>query len=178
MSEAYYTLSGDVNSDMVQRVFKAVSQMTDDGVTTAHVFLHSNGGFVSDGICLYNYLSNVPIKFVMYNGGAVVSIAVTLFLAGTRRIASEAARFMVHKSHASPPSGARPDELKIILDGLKADDQRTELILRKHVTLTPEHWAVHAMSDLHLSAAEALEVGLVHEVADFTPPAGYAIKNI
>jgi ATP-dependent Clp protease protease subunit len=175
---AYFTLSGDVNSDMVRRVFDAVADMTEDRITTAHILLQSNGGYVSDGICLYNYLSKLPIKLVTYNAGAVASIAVTVFLAGTERFASETARFMVHKSHATASPGARPDALKIIVDGLRADDLRTEKILKEHVTLNEEHWSVHAYSDLHLTAREAVDVGLITGVADFSPPKGKRVANI
>ena len=55
--EAWFTLSGDVNSDMVHRVFEAVSGMTEDGIDTAHILLQSNGGYVSDGLCLYNFMA-------------------------------------------------------------------------------------------------------------------------
>ncbi|MRW90823.1 peptidase S14 [Duganella sp. FT80W] len=175
---AWFTLSGDVNSDMVRRVFDAVADMTEDRISTAHILIQSNGGYVSDGICLYNYLSKLPIKIVTYNAGAVASIAVILFLAGAERYASETARFMVHKSHASAPHGARPDALRIIVEGLQADDARTEQILRSHVELSEENWRTHEYSDLHLTAVEALKVGLVREVADFEPPAGHRVTNI
>ena len=175
---AWFTLSGDVNSDMVRRVFDAVADMTEDRITTAHILIQSNGGYVSDGICLYNYLSKLPIKIVTYNAGAVASIAVILYLAGSERYASETARFMIHKSHASAPHGARPDALRIIVEGLQADDARTEQILRNHVELTDEHWRIHEYSDLHLTATEALAVGLVNEVKDFVPPRGQRVANI
>src|SRR6478609_7955339 len=97
-TQAWYTLSGDVNDSMVRRVFDATAQMAQDGIVTAHLLLHSHGGYISDGICLYNVLSASPVRFVMYNAGVVASIAVTLFLAGERRYASETARFMLHKS--------------------------------------------------------------------------------
>jgi ATP-dependent Clp protease protease subunit len=177
-TEGYFTLSGDVNSDMVHRVFEAVSSMSEAGIETAHVLLQSNGGYVSDGLCLYNYLSNAPMKFVMYNGGAVASIAVILFLAGTRRYASETARFMVHKSHATASPGARPDALNIIVEGLRADDARTESILRKHIELTPDQWAIHQYSDLHLTARDAKVARVINDVADFAPPRGMHIRNI
>jgi len=176
--EAWFTLSGDVNSDMVHRVFEAVGHMTEDGIETAHVLVQSNGGYVSDGLCLYNFMSKSPIEFVMYNGGAVASIAVIMYLSGRRRYASDTARFMVHKSHASAPHGARPDALRIIVEGLQADDARTEQILRNHVQLTDEHWHIHAYSDLHLTAGEAEAVGLVDAVRDFAPPKGRRITNI
>jgi ATP-dependent Clp protease protease subunit len=176
--EGWFTLSGDVNSDMVRRVFDAVADMTEDRVTTAHILIQSNGGYVSDGICLYNYLSKLPIKIVTYNAGAVASIAVILFLSGQERYASDTARFMVHKSHASAPHGARPDALRIIVEGLQADDARTEQILRDHVQLTEEHWRTHAYSDLHLTAAEGVAVGMVNAVKDFVPPRGQRVANI
>jgi ATP-dependent Clp protease protease subunit len=176
--QAWFTLSGDVNSDMVHRVFDAVADMTEDRITTAHILIQSNGGYVSDGICLYNYLSKLPVNIITYNAGAVASIAVILFLAGAKRYASETARFMVHKSHASAPHGARPDALRIIVEGLQADDARTEQILRSHVQLTDEHWRTHAYSDLHLTAKEALGVGLINDIRDFVPPAGHRVTNI
>jgi ATP-dependent Clp protease protease subunit len=178
IKDAYFTLSGDVNSDMVHRVFEAVSHMTEDGVQTAHVLLQSNGGYVSDGLCLYNFLANGPVKFIMYNGGAVASIAVILFLCGKERYASETARFMVHKSHATASPGARPDALNIIVEGLRADDARTEAVLRKHVILTPEQWATHQYSDLHLNSRDARIAHLITDIIDFAPPQGARLHNI
>jgi ATP-dependent Clp protease protease subunit len=176
--EGYFTLSGDVNSDMVHRVFEATAAMVEDGIDTAHVLVQSNGGYVSDGLCLYNFMANSPVQFVMYNGGAVASIAVILFLAGTRRYASETARFMIHKSHATASPGSRPDALNIIVEGLRADDARTESILRKHVELNPEQWGVHQYGDLHLNARDAKLAGLINDVADFAPPKGAYLRNI
>jgi ATP-dependent Clp protease protease subunit len=176
--EAWFTLSGDVNSDMVHRVFEVVAQMAEDGIETAHVLVQSNGGYVSDGLCLYNFLANAPVEFVMYNGGAVASIAVILFLSGSRRYASETARFMIHKSHATASPGSRPDALNIIVEGLRADDARTEAILRKHIELTPEQWGIHQYGDLHLNARDAKTAGLVNDVVDFAPPKGARLQNI
>src|SRR5438094_199206 len=96
-------------------------------------------------------------------GEAVAFIAVILFLAGGRRYASETARFMIHKSHATASPGSRPDALNIIVEGLRADDSRTESILRKHIELTPEQWGIHQYGDLHLNARDAKAAGLVHE---------------
>ena len=177
-NEAWFTLSGDVNSDMVHRVFESVAAMAADGIDTAHVLVQSNGGYVSDGLCLYNYLANSPVEFVMYNGGAVASIAVIVYLAGTRRYASDTARFMVHKSHATASPGARPDALNIIVEGLRADDARTESILRKHIELAPEQWAIHQYSDLHLNARDAKIAGMIEDLVDFAPPRGARLSNI
>jgi ATP-dependent Clp protease protease subunit len=176
-NEAWYTLSGDVNDSMVRRVFDALAQMAQDGVTTAHLLVHSHGGYISDGICLYNVLSASPVRFIMYNAGVVASIAVTLFLAGERRYASETARFMIHKSHASPHSGIAADELAVVVEGLRADDSRTESVMRRFLKLTPAQLQVHAHTDLHLTARDALAAGLVDEIRDFSPRPGARLCN-
>lgn len=174
----FYTLSGDVNSDMVQRVFNAAAEMRANDIGTAHLLLQSHGGFISDGICIYNFLAKLPMRFITYNAGAVASIAVIVFLAGRQRHASATARFMIHKSHASPPGGARPEALQIIAEGLKADDRRTEAIVRQFVRLSEAQWNVHAHSDLHLTAEAALNAGMIDSIADFSPPADARLINI
>jgi ATP-dependent Clp protease, protease subunit len=176
--EAWYTLSGDVNDSMVRRVFEATSQMMAEGVTTAHLLLHSHGGYISDGICLYNFLSASPVRFIMYNGGVVASIAVTVFLAGRERYASETARFMLHRSHASPPPGIGAEELAIVVEGLRADDSRTDAIMRRFLRLSPAQREVHSRADLHLSARDAMGVGLVQEIRDFAPGPRARLVNI
>ena len=176
--QAYYTLSGDVNNDMVRRVFDAAAEMTVNGIQTAHILLQSHGGYVSDGICLHNYLRNLGVRFVTYNCGAVASIAVAVFLAGSHRVAAQTARFMIHKSHASPGSGSGSEELKILAEGLSADDARTETIFRTYLKLSADQWGVHAHSDLHLTSAAALKSGLIHEIGVFAPPAGARVINM
>lgn len=177
-AEAWYTLSGDVNDSMVRRMFDANAQMAQDGIQVAHLLLHSHGGYISDGLCLYNVLSASPVRFIMYNAGVVASIAVTLFLAGEQRYASDTARFMIHKSHASPGSGIGADELAVVVEGLRADDSRTESIMRKFLRLTPVQLQVHARTDLHLTAHDALGAGLIDEIRDFSPRPGARLINI
>lgn len=171
--DGFFLLSGDVNSDMVRRVFEATDTIAQQA--TAHLLLQSNGGYVSDGICLYNLLRKLPVDIALYNAGAVASIAVIVFLAGRHRHASDTARFMIHKSQTSASPEVGPDALQVIVDGLRADDVRTEDILKQHLRLSPQNWSVHACSDLHLTSKEALQVGLIDAIADFAPPKGQRI---
>jgi ATP-dependent Clp protease protease subunit len=152
--------------------------MSSSGVRTAHILLQSHGGYVSDGLCLYNYLSNLDIRFITYNCGAVASIAVPVFLVGDERVAADTARFMIHKSHASLEPGVGADVLKVVVEGLNADDARTETVLRRHLHLAPAQWLVHAHADLHLAPPAALECGLIHRIGVFAPPAGKAVINM
>ena len=74
--------------------------------------------------------------------------------------------------------GSRPDALNIIVEGLRADDARTESILRRHIELTPEQWAIHQYSDLHLTARDAKPAGMITDIGDFSPPKGAILRNM
>ena len=174
----YFTLTGEVNSDVVRRVFDGLSLFSREKLRTVHILLQSNGGYVSDGICLYNTLRHAPIDLVMYNAGAVASIGIIVFLAAEQRVASDTARFMIHKSHATAPTGAGPEALKIIAEGLMADDRRTEAILQRHVSLPQSMWGVYAGSDLHVASEEALSIGLISRIGHFAPPHGQIVHPI
>ena len=60
----------------------------------------------------------------------------------------------------------------------RADDARTEQILREHIELSPEQWAIHTHADLHLNSHDAKVARMVHEIRDFAPPKGRHVRNI
>ncbi len=96
-SEIWATLAGVVDLQMTQRIFAFFADALRTGVKTVHLLMHSSGGFVTDGVGLYNYVANLPIEVITYNAGGVSSIAVIVFLAGKKRVADETATFMIHK---------------------------------------------------------------------------------
>lgn len=176
--DVYLTLAGDVNQDMVKRVFQSFAIATQQQPGTVHLLLHSTGGFVGDGVGIYNFLRNLPLNIAIYNGGTVASIAAIVFLAARKRIASQTASFMIHKSLASPNAFASPHALKLLAESLESSDVLTESIFRQHLSLPPEKWDIHAKADLNITATDALAFGLIHEIGDFKPPAGAQVFNI
>ena len=163
---------------MVQKVLASGGQAVTGGVKRLHLMLHSTGGGVADGILLHNYLRNLPLELITYNGGSVASIAVLIYLAGKVRKVSKSATFMVHKSTQSLNIPATVEQLKQSVDALQVEDSRSEAILREYVHLSPEQWQVHERGALTLTAEESVKVGLAHEMADFTPPAGGPLVNL
>jgi ATP-dependent Clp protease protease subunit len=175
--KVYATLSGPVEPGMAQRVFTGFSRAVNDKVNTVHLLVHSLGGSISDGVGIYNFLRNLPIQIIAYNGGMVASIAVVMFLAAQKRAASESGTFVVHKSHHTL-AAATGEQLELASKGLRIEDERTEKILKSHLKLSPEQWKIHERGNLTITAEEAVKVGLIHEVADFKPPAGSQIFNL
>lgn len=177
-TSVWFTLAGTVDNQMVQRVFQSFAAAMQSGVKDAHILIQSSGGFVGDGIAIYNYLSNLPINITTYNAGSVSSIAVLVFLAGVHRVASETSTFMIHKTHASPPPGATAAVLKELIDSLNIDNANTESILHRHIHMPPEKWDLHQHGNLIITAEEAKQFELVHELGPFSPSVDGQLFNI
>lgn len=175
--EVYATLTGSVNEQMVQRVFTGFTQAINQKVRTAHLLVHSSGGNIGDGVGIYNFLRNLPIRLIAYNGGLVASIAVILFLAAQERKASASANFVIHKSFHTLPGGTA-DQLEIHAKGLKIEDERTEGILKQHLKLSRAQWNTHKRGNLMITANDAIKIGLIHEIGDFKPPEGVQLYNV
>ena len=70
------------------------------------------------------------------------------------------------------------DTIQARIPSLIIDDERCETILKEHVNLSQEQWAVHNNSDLWLTAREAVETVLATHIADFAPPIGSVVYNV
>lgn len=174
----YATLAGRIDEEVVQRVFDQMASAVSDGAKSFHLMLQSTGGIINDGIAIYNYLRQLPIDLTTYNGGTVQSIAVSIFLSAKKRKASKSATFMIHKAtfYASAPTTSV--QLSAATQSLKVDDDRIERILKEYIRMPEERWEAHRFVDLFITAEEALQYGLIDEIADFSPPPGATLINI
>ncbi len=177
-NEVWATFSGPIDNNSVQKFFQSFASATANKVDTVHLLIHSLGGYVNDGLCLYNYLKSLPINIVAYNVGNVSSIAVIIFLAANKRICTSNATFMIHKSHSSPAQGQTSTNLKAIADSLDIDNIRTESILKEHLIIPEEKWLLHERGDLVITANEAVAFNIAHEIGQFAPPKYTTVYNI
>jgi ATP-dependent Clp protease protease subunit len=162
----------------LQRIFGSLATATApaNNVGHVHLLLHSTGGSVSDSVCLYNFLRVYPIDLTAYDSGTLASGAVLAFLGAKKRKASASATFMLHRTTGTAQA-ASAGRLHTLADSVELDDRRTEAILSGHITLSNDQW-LKLEHDLFLSADDALKVGLIHEIGDFSPPPGTQIFYI
>ena len=126
---------------------------------------------------MYNFFKSLPLDLIIYNGGAVLSIAVIAYLGAKERKASAHASFMIHRTFNFPQS-ATAAQLKSHTESTAIDDRRTESILKGHVNLSTDQWADLNNRDLVFSAEDAVKIGLADEISEFRPPAGVQIYNV
>src|SRR5579875_1488936 len=88
--------TGPIDSDGVARIAGALNESVNDHFDEVQLSFSSLGGYVADGIYLYNHIRGLPINVVIHNTGSVSSIAVAVFVAGAERYCSPHAMFMIH----------------------------------------------------------------------------------
>ena len=172
----YGTFSGQINQENVQRMINGITSVMGT-VTHLHVLFNSGGGFIGDGICLYNFFRALTIDLTLYNGGTVASIATVAFLGAKYRRTSKHGTFMIHRAHNSPQQ-ATASKLEDIARSLRIDDARIEAILRDHIKLEEKQWKDLNYENLTFNAEDSVKIGFAQAVEEFMPPPGSKIFTV
>jgi len=175
---AYFGFTGMIEPQGATRIAAAFNHAVNQGYDEVHLSFSSVGGFVADGIFLYNHIRALPLKTAIFNTGSVVSIAVAVFVAAHARYCSQHSMFMIHPTTMSGAEGASATRLQSALDAALADDQRTENILRERTNIPDDLLQARRFTDVHIGAQQAADVGLVHGLREFTLPPGNQIIQI
>jgi ATP-dependent Clp protease, protease subunit len=172
-SITYYGYTGLIDSASVTKLCQALNVAVIANTRSIYLCLSSPGGYVADGIYLYNHIRALPVEVTIHATGTIASIATAAFVAGAKRYSSANAMFMMHPTSVGPfPQGVAAETLQSALNSAVADDERTERILRDRTNLTDDVLRKRRISDVHLSPQEAFEFGLIHEIREFTVPPG------
>ena len=141
--------------------------------------ISSPGGGVADGIAVYNFLRSIPIPVTTYNIGTVDLISNVIFQAGKHRVSYPTSRFMFH-GVGFDIQNAR-FELKQIRERSEAiqnDQAMIADILVRHTKLSVEDVEKLFLEAAFLRSIDALERGIVDEVADVHLPLGMPVLQL
>lgn len=104
-SNRYLTFFGPIQLPHTNSLRAALCGMVNEGAEKVTVLFASGGGSINDGIALHTYLKSLPLELEMHAVGFVSSMAIPVFLAAPRRLASPNARFFFHEfswTHTQP----------------------------------------------------------------------------
>jgi ATP-dependent protease ClpP protease subunit len=176
-SEVYAIYCGGIDQASSQKAVNGLTIAMGAKVKHVHLLFQSAGGYVGDGVFLYNLFRSIPIELTLYNVGQVSSAGVVAYLGAKNRKTAKSATFMLHRS-ANSPQFATATKLTQIAKSLVLDDQRVDSIVRQHTKLPDELWASLEHHDIYVSGEEAVKFGLATEIGEFAPPAGTQVFNL
>jgi ATP-dependent Clp protease, protease subunit len=167
---SYYSFVGFINDDSVRQICEKLATAA-NGDYAVHLSITSRGGVVASAMHLFSFIRALPVPVTIHNTGQISSAALIVFLAGQRRTCSRYAAFMHHPSAFSSERGMLVNEAAAQIEAMKSADLRTDDILRDQCSTFPEQLMKEAeYRDVNISAEDALEYGIVHEVCEFKVP--------
>jgi ATP-dependent protease ClpP protease subunit len=173
----YAIFCGDVAQITAAKVVSGLTAAMGAKVKHVHLLFQTAGGYVGDGVFLYNLFRTIPVELTLYNVGQISSAGVIAYLGAKHRKTTRNASFMLHRS-ASNHQFATSAKLVHAAKSLVLDDERTEAIVREHVKFPPELWAQIEHHDIYVSGGEAVKFGIATELSEFSPPPGVQVFNI
>ena len=148
---AFFGFTGMIEPTGATKIAAAFNHAVNQGYDEVMLAFSSNGGYVADGIYLYNHIKALPIKTTIYNTGSVSSIAVAIFLAAEGRFCSKNSMFMIHPNAFANLEGMSAHRLESALSAALADDERTESILRERAHFPDGILADRRKGDVHIT---------------------------
>ena len=175
---AYLGYCGLIDPAGVSKIAAMLNAAVNEQFDSVYLCFSSQGGYVGDGIYLYNHIRSLPIPIVIHNTGTVASIAATLFAAGAHRACSPHSIFMMHPVAMQSSGPMATAVLLASLESAQRDEDRTEAILRERAVVPEDVLSARRTRDIYITPQEALTFGLVHEIREFALPPGNKIFQI
>ncbi len=133
------------------------------------LYINSPGGSVSAGFAIYDTMQYIKCDVSTICIGLAASFGAFLLAGGTigKRIALPNAEIMIHQPaiHGNGIHGQATD-IKIISDHIQKSKERLNAILAKNTGKSIDEIVLATERDNYMSAAEALNFGLIDKIID------------
>ena len=128
------------------------------------MYINSPGGVITSGLAIYDTMKHIRADVATICLGEAASMGAFLLSAGTKgkRMALPSARIMIHQ----PLGGAKGQATDIEIEAKEILRMKKELntLLAEHTGQTIEKIYADTERDNYMSAAEAVEYGLIDKV--------------
>lgn len=162
----YVSFSAEINPNTTESLIAVMADCANAQVKQVYLLLSTPGGNVREGFNLYNVLRGMPFELVTHNVGNVDSIGNAVFLAGSKRYATEHSTFMFHGVGftAQQPQRFEQKDLEERLNSLLSDQKRIGDIITQHTKLSETEVAELFRQGQTKDSNFAVDKGIIHEI--------------
>jgi ATP-dependent protease ClpP protease subunit len=97
--EVYAIFCGGIDQAMAQKIVNNLTAASVQKVKHVHLLFQSAGGYVGDGVFLYNLFRSIPVELTLYNVGQISSAGVVAYLGAKRRKTSASRDLHASQQH-------------------------------------------------------------------------------
>ena len=160
-------LGSSVNDEVANTIVAQLLYLqSEDPQADIHLYVNSPGGSISAGMAIYDTMQFVTCDIATYCMGQCASMGAVLLTAGTsgKRHALPNSRIMIHQPLAGMEGTA--EEILIHAKEFRRIKERMNQILLKHTGHPLDKIEEDTDRDRFMTAAEAMEYGLVDKVIE------------
>ncbi len=148
---------GEITLKGVSQVERILTRLLGDPDQEVVLNLCSGGGETTAGTGLYSFMKMMPFPINTHALGWCASAAMTIFLAGKRRTATPTTQFMLHAAQGAHETVS--EHVHQAIDTFRRELGWDQPTLDDFFSTTTGHY---------IHSAEALRLGIVHELQDRT----------
>ncbi len=168
-------LSEEVNDSIANAIVAYLLYLdSDDNSKPIYLYINSPGGSVTAGMAIYDTMQHIKSEVITICVGLAASMGAFLLAAGApgKRMALPHARIMIHQ----PLGGTRGQATDIEIEAKEVIRIKHALneMLAKHTGKSLEQIERDTDRDYFMSAAEAMEYGLIDRVIEERSPEAVA----
>ena len=168
VAEGVITISGEVNSAMVDEVRKMLDTATANGAKTLQVEIQSDGGNVTAGLRICDMIRDARVeKRIGIVREYARSMALIILQACDERIAASGARLLLHYSRFKEVTIADlrdPHRIKLMLTCAEPDEKRMDTLLEARTGRSTEEIRAVCEEDADMTSEAALHFGLIDSI--------------
>jgi len=132
------------------------------------LYINSPGGSISAGLAIYDTMQYIKCDVSTICLGLAASFGAFLLAGGARgkRMALPNAEIMIHQPSISGGVKGQATDIRIVSDQIQRSKQRLNRIMAQNTGKTEEEIALATERDNYMSAAEALEFGIIDQIIE------------
>ena len=152
-------------ANIIQAQLLYLQALSNDDIT---IYVNSPGGFISDGLAIYDTMQFVKPDIQTVCTGMAASMASVILCVGTKgkRKILPNAKVLIHQPWGGTMGTAA--DMTIEVNEINKEKQKIYEILAKHTGKTAEEISLDSQRDFWLNAKEALDYGCVDEIVKTT----------
>ena len=176
----YVIFDAEISQMTTEALLATMAQCANNNVRSVCLAISTSGGDVTQGIVLYNALRAMPFELVTHNIGNVDSIGNAIFLAGSRRYAAPHSTFMFHGVtwNLAQQTSLTDKQVLEIRDSIEREHVRIGKIIEERTQIAAADIPELFREAVTKHAADAIDVGIVHEIRDFEIPQGCPVVSL
>ena len=132
------------------------------------LYINSPGGSISAGFAIYDTMQYIKCDVSTICLGLAASFGAFLLAGGARgkRMALPNAEIMIHQPAISGGIKGQATDIRIVSDHIQRSKRRLNRIMAENTGKTEEEIAAATERDNYMSAAEALEFGIIDRIIE------------